>query len=277
MNTEIPLLPKSTSLTDQKNRGRTRFKIAVFAVLGVHCVALLALLMAGCNRNTDTGTGTGTAGTGSELGKSEAPGTLASNPPPVIESSNPPVAAATNPVVPEAATGTGVGAGAGSALTGNPGGVPGAVINPTPAAGGTDYKIIKNDTLGKIAKRNHVTVSSLTNANPGIDSSKLKINQVIHIPAPAVAAPAPGTGTPGTPGVTPTEPGGAEDLYVVKSGDSLIKIAHEHGVAVKALRSANALKTDRIRVGQKLKLPPKTAAATTTSGTAAPTTGAPGR
>ena len=45
-----------------------------------------------------------------------------------------------------------------------------------------------------------------------------------------------------------------------KSGDNLLKIAKANGTTVKALRSANALKTDRITVGQKLKLPAKASA-----------------
>ena len=46
----------------------------------------------------------------------------------------------------------------------------------------------------------------------------------------------------------------------MKSGDNLTKIATAHGVTVKALRAANGLKTDSIKVGQKLKIPAKTSA-----------------
>ena len=38
------------SLLEQKNKGRARVKIAVFFVLAVHGVGLLALLMQGCRR-----------------------------------------------------------------------------------------------------------------------------------------------------------------------------------------------------------------------------------
>jgi LysM repeat protein len=47
------------------------------------------------------------------------------------------------------------------------------------------------------------------------------------------------------------------ELYVVKSGDVLYNIARSHGTSVRALRSANNLKNDRIVVGQKLKIPSK--------------------
>jgi LysM repeat protein len=48
-----------------------------------------------------------------------------------------------------------------------------------------------------------------------------------------------------------------ESPYTVKRGDSLIKIASELGVKVKALRAANKLSTDKIRVGQRLRIPAK--------------------
>ncbi|PID34461.1 MAG: N-acetylmuramoyl-L-alanine amidase [Thiotrichales bacterium] len=43
--------------------------------------------------------------------------------------------------------------------------------------------------------------------------------------------------------------------YVVRSGDSLSKIADRHGVSVSAIKSANRLYSSKIRVGQKLKIP----------------------
>ena len=46
-----------------------------------------------------------------------------------------------------------------------------------------------------------------------------------------------------------------EALYVVKSGDSLTRIAKVHGTTVKALKAANGLENDRIVVGARLKIP----------------------
>jgi LysM repeat protein len=46
-----------------------------------------------------------------------------------------------------------------------------------------------------------------------------------------------------------------ETIYMVKSGDSLIRIAKAHGTTVQALKAANGLKNDRIVVGAKLKIP----------------------
>jgi hypothetical protein len=44
-------------------------------------------------------------------------------------------------------------------------------------------------------------------------------------------------------------------MYVVKSGDTLTRIAKTYGTTVKAIESANDLNGDRIVVGLKLKIP----------------------
>jgi len=46
-----------------------------------------------------------------------------------------------------------------------------------------------------------------------------------------------------------------QTLYVVKSGDTLSRIARAHGTTIKALKSVNGLASDRIVVGAKLKIP----------------------
>ena len=46
-----------------------------------------------------------------------------------------------------------------------------------------------------------------------------------------------------------------EAVYFVKSGDTLSHIAKTHGITVKALKAANKLATDRIVVGEQLKIP----------------------
>ena len=55
--------------------------------------------------------------------------------------------------------------------------------------------------------------------------------------------------TPKTKVITPK-------IYVVKSGDSLDKIARSHGLTIQAVKVANKMKTDVIHPGQKLQLMP---------------------
>jgi len=48
---------------------------------------------------------------------------------------------------------------------------------------------------------------------------------------------------------------GHSTLYEVKPGDNLTVIAKKHGVTVGLIRTANAMTSDRLDVGQKLKIP----------------------
>ena len=217
MNNPSPLIPQG-SLQDQKNRGRARVKIAVFVVLAVHGIGLLALLMQGCKKEPES------AGPAPELAASNLP-------PAFAETTNPP-AVDTNPV-------------------------PTTPVVPTPPATVTDYKIVSGDTLGTIARRFHITTRALMDANPGVEPTKLQVGQMIKIPAPAPAA----TGTV----TSATDAGAGGQIYVVKSGDTLIKIAADHKTTVKALRSLNSLTTDKITVGQKLKIPASSSAPASTS------------
>lgn len=47
-----------------------------------------------------------------------------------------------------------------------------------------------------------------------------------------------------------------DNVYVVKSGDTLSQIARDCGTSVKALKAANGLNGERLTVGQKLNLKP---------------------
>jgi peptidoglycan endopeptidase LytE len=150
-------------------------------------------------------------------------------------------------------------------------------------AGVTEYTVVKGDILEKIAKNFHVSVKAIKDANPGIEPAKLKVGQKIHIPAPS------GPVTPTASGAAPAEKASVagEQVYTVKSGDNLTKIAGQYGISLKALRAANGLKTDSIKVGQKLKVPAKASAVVTaptapaepapTGGASAPPTAPAGR
>ncbi len=221
MNNQSPFLPQS-SATEQKNQARARVKIAVFFVLAVNGIGLMALLMQGCRQEKPT-----------------AEADVTTNPPPTevatpAPDTNAPVATATNPPIAETPT------------------PPPTPPTPPPATE-SEYTIVQGDTLGAIAKKNHVTLQALEAANPGIEPTKLKIGQKIHLPSPTTSAVATSAGT------APTESASGEQVYTVKSGDTLLKIASLTGASVKAIRSENSLKTDKIVVGQKLKIPAKAA------------------
>jgi LysM repeat protein len=64
-----------------------------------------------------------------------------------------------------------------------------------PGQGGT-YAIAAGDNLSIVAKKFGVSLSALEAANPGVDSSKLKIGQVITIPGGKSSAPTPRAAAP---------------------------------------------------------------------------------
>lgn len=105
-------------------------------------------------------------------------------------------------------------------------------------------------------KANGISVGALSKANPGVDPAKLRPGQKIQIPAPTTPAAAPASAGLGfkEPGATDST-SSAGGVYAVKPGETLTRIAKQHGTTVKAIRAANNLKTDRLLVGQKLKLP----------------------
>lgn len=223
MNNESPLIPQG-SLLEQKDKSRSRVKTAFFCVLAVHVLAILTALIAqGCKREQPQV---------SPEPLAPAP-TFDTNTAPVVDTNVPPTVV--TPVVP-------------------------AVVEPpvAPPPAPQTHTVAKGDSFSSIAKKYGTTVKAVAEANPGVDSTKLKIGKTLNIP-PATM--------PGVGGTTPpaalSEPGDGSQPYTVKSGDTLSKIAQAHGTTVKALRSANNLTTDRIKVGDKLKIPAKAAAPAT--------------
>jgi LysM repeat protein len=239
MNSPNPFVPQG-SLLEQQSKRRSRVKFAVFCVLAVNVVGLMALLMQGCKRE-----------------QSEA-----DNQPPPLDTNQP--AMDTNATSAVEAS--------------NPPVQPPMVVTPPPVApeaAGAEYVVIKGDSLWKIAKKNGVTVKAIEAANPNIDPAKLKVGQKLSIPAASSAG---GSASDMT---SPAGAGSGEEIYIVKSGDTLSKIAKRNGVTIKAIEAENSLSTARIKVGEKLKIPAKAEAApvleaapTTAPVTAPPATGA---
>ncbi|HXF10951.1 MAG TPA: LysM peptidoglycan-binding domain-containing protein [Desulfuromonadaceae bacterium] len=93
-------------------------------------------------------------------------------------------------------------------------------------------------------------------ATPVVAQTAHTLSPVPHT-TPAVASqPVPSASKPSmTPATITTPHSAAVSVYVVKSGDTLARIAKTHGISVKNLKSANGLDTDHIAVGTKLKIP----------------------
>ncbi|VEI12524.1 LysM peptidoglycan-binding domain-containing protein [Trueperella bialowiezensis] len=134
---------------------------------------------------------------------------------------------------------------------------PKAAPAPQAAPAGTTYTVKAGDTLGKIARQHGTTVAKLAADNNIANRNIIRVGQRLTIgqaaPAPAPAAtpapaPAPAPKAAPAPQAAP-----AGTTYTVKAGDTLGKIARQHGVSVAQLSAANGISNpNRIYVGQKL-------------------------
>ncbi|MDB6036909.1 MAG: cell wall lytic [Verrucomicrobiales bacterium] len=260
MNKPSPLIPQG-ALPQSAGRGASNVRIAVVTIIAIHIVFFGGLLMQGCKRDNKKNDLTTAEPTNGAL---TLP--VMTNRETVVDTTPAPVATdlSTNYQTPGSQS--------------NAPSLPSMVTQPEPTGGlpssissgqTSEYTIVRNDTLSKIAHAHGTTAGAIARANPGVDPAKLKIGQKIQIPAASSAAASPGaTAAVGDASSGIAAPGNTgTTTHVVKAGETLTKIAHQHGTTVKAIRSANALKTDRVSVGQKLKIPAKSGA--TNAGTAA--------
>ena len=137
----------------------------------------------------------------------------------------------------------------------------------------TVYTVKSGDYLGKIAKQYGMTVSQLKTLN-GLKTDLIYVGQKLKVTAKKTSTPAPTITAPTTPAPTTTKQpaSGTTGTYVVKSGDTLGKIALAYDMTVSVLKSLNGLKSDNIYVGQKLKVTGTTKTVTAPDSTQPPTT-----
>ena len=227
-NTPNPLVPQGT-FSDPK--AKSNLRMTVFLIIAGHIVLISGLLMAGCKKTAETPpdqnliTSPFDTNPVPQLTPATVP-TTPSNPIPV-EPSNPP------PLVTQP--------------------IPGPTPTSAALEGEREHTVVAKDSFYTLAKKYNVTMKAIELANPGVDSKRLKLGQKLKIPAP--------TGTAKTASLSPAVGENGEKIHAVKSGERLLTIAKDEGTTVKAIKALNSLRTDRITVGQKLKIPAKTAAA----------------
>jgi LysM repeat protein len=122
------------------------------------------------------------------------------------------------------------------------------------------YKVVRGDTLGGIARKQKISLSALTKANPDLDPAKLMPGKTLKVPMAPASAAAPTTVTATMGAARPAGATVTAGTYKVKPGDNLTKIARANGITVGQLRAANNIKTSQIQVGQTLKIPARSAA-----------------
>lgn len=101
------------------------------------------------------------------------------------------------------------------------------------------YRVVKGDTLSKIAKRFQISLFELQQMNGFDRNATLAVGQMILVPKTALV---------------PSSSADKDGVYNVQKGDTLGKIAKKFGTTVAKLREQNHLKSDMIYVGQKLYL-----------------------
>ncbi len=112
----------------------------------------------------------------------------------------------------------------------------------TPPTGGTGsttpmptdkYVVKKGDSLYAIAREFGISVDDLKRAN-NLSNNNLSIGMILTIPKKDTTS--------------------TDNIYIVKPGDSLYKIANMYGMSVNELKSLNNLTSNLLSIGQQLKV-----------------------
>jgi LysM repeat protein len=254
MKEPSPLVPQGSF--EAMARGKSHVRIAFYTIVAVHLLVIGGLLILGCKRDDKEKDLAGEAAPATNdlaatppFGSDPAVVTPPSIPAPMPDTNlaPPPTIGSTPPPAPSLST---------TSATTVPPFPP--IVEPLPKPLDTTFEpaarehvIVKGDTFGSLATKYGVTVKALQAANPGVDATRLRIGQKVKVPAKAATAN----------GATTSSTSSSPDTYVVKSGDNLGKIAAANGTTVREMQRLNNLTTTQIRVGQKLRLPPRSAPA----------------
>ena len=104
----------------------------------------------------------------------------------------------------------------------------------------TSYVVQPGDTLYKIAVQHGVTMQEIAGANGIWNYDHIEVGQVLTIPGAEAVSTA----------------GSVATSYVVQPGDTLFRVAYNHGLQTSTVAQANGITNfDRIYVGQTLTIP----------------------
>ena len=101
-----------------------------------------------------------------------------------------------------------------------------------------NHKVKRGESFWYLAKKNGTTITAICELN-NLDRNKpLRVGKMIKIPV----------------GLKNYKAKPKKQVYVVKYGDTLSEIAEKYRTSVKNIKKWNGLRSDRIIVGQKLKI-----------------------
>jgi len=116
------------------------------------------------------------------------------------------------------------------------------------------HRVRKGDTIASIAKKYRVSSSSIISYNRVSAKKGLVAGQKIRIPIIRQTRVVKGKLQVKTAKVQQNQPLTAGQIYKVKKGDSILLIAKKFDISPAQIKELNNLKSNSIRVGQKLKL-----------------------
>ena len=124
---------------------------------------------------------------------------------------------------------------------------PTPALTPTPTPAPQTYTVQPGDTLLAVAERFGITVEDLQAKNDLPDPNNIFVGQKLELPQPGERAQA---DTPAAGG------GAADDVYIVKAGDTLYAISQELDVTVEDLAELNEIsEPSQLFVGRRLLVP----------------------
>lgn len=126
-----------------------------------------------------------------------------------------------------------------------------AALPPSKRVSFHEHFVARGETMSHIAQRYHVSLHELKEANPRVNANRLRIGQRLIVPTGGV--------------VVARDAAAAEDrraeirrsvsaTHTVRAGETLSEIAETYHVSVASLKSWNGLRSNTIRVGQKLRI-----------------------
>lgn len=122
---------------------------------------------------------------------------------------------------------------------------------PPPPSGDCTYVVKSGDTLSRIAVNYNTSVANLVAINNISNPNLIYAGQVLKVPCSSG-----GSDGSGSSGGTPPPPPSTACTYVVKSGDTLSRIAVSYGTTVAQLAALNGISNPNlIYAGQVLKVP----------------------
>ncbi|MBE6152661.1 MAG: LysM peptidoglycan-binding domain-containing protein [Firmicutes bacterium] len=111
------------------------------------------------------------------------------------------------------------------------------LLVPTKQEETNTYTVKSGDSLWSIAKKFNITVNDLKTEN-NLTSNLINVGQILKIPSSE-----------------PSNPNPNYIIYVVKSGDSLYRIAQQYNTTVDTIKSFNNLTSNILNIGQQLLIP----------------------